>query len=151
MLRAAATREGGDRLRLVLAPMAPLPVRDRSIDLVVAHGIWNLARSDDEFREAMREAARVARPGAALFLFTFSRSTIAPEAEPVAGQSFTFTQFSGGPQIFVREDQLVQEMRTAGFEPDPALPLHELNAPPKGQRRMGGAPIIYEGGFRRRE
>lgn len=151
MLRGAAMRDGGDQLRLALAPMAPLPIRDRSVDFVVAHGIWNLARSDDEFRLAVREAARVARSGAGLFLFTFSRGTLAPDVLPVAGETFTFTQFSGSPQIFLREDQLVTEMRAAGFEPDPALPVHELNLPPPGQRRLGGPPVIYEGGFRRRQ
>ena len=150
MLRAAAEREGGDSLRLALAPMAPLPIRDNSIDLIVAHGIWNLALSDDEFRQAVREAARVARPGAGLFLFTFSRNTLPADARPVSGQSFTFTQFSGAPQIFLLDDQLITEMRAAGFEPDPALPLHELNAPPQGQLRVGGGPVIYEGAFRRR-
>jgi SAM-dependent methyltransferase len=47
MLDAAArrARDGppGDRLRLVLAPMDVLPLRDRSCDLVIAHGIWNLS------------------------------------------------------------------------------------------------------------
>jgi hypothetical protein len=151
MLRGAASREGGQDLRLALAPMAPLPVRDRSIDLVVAHGIWNLARSDRECRDAIREAARVARPGAALFVFTFSRHTLPPEAPPVDGQSFTFTQFSGEPQVFLRDDQLIGELHAAGFEPDPGLPLRELNLPAPGQRRMGGPPVIYEGGFRRRQ
>ena len=153
MLRAAATREGGEKLHLALAPMAPLPIRDRSIDLIVAHGIWNLARSDDEFRQALHEAARVARPDGALFIFTFSRSTLAPDAAPVDGQSFTFTQFSGEPQIFLREDQLIGELRAAGFDPDPALPLRELNrAAPADARRLAcraGGPVIYEGGFRR--
>ena len=156
MLRAAATRDGGNTLGLVLAPMTPLPIRDRAVDLIVAHGVWNLARSDDEFRAAVREAARVARPGARLFLFTFSRHTLAPDAAPVEGQSFTFTQFSGAPQIFLREDQLVSEMRAAGFDPDPDLPLRELNLPPalSEARRLAcrvEGPVIYEGGFRRRD
>ena len=83
MLVAAATRvrEDGldDRLRLMLAPMDYLPARDRSFDLVIAHGIWNLARSAVEFRRAVGEAARVARPGAGLFVFTFSRNTFPPQ------------------------------------------------------------------------
>src|SRR6185436_16881830 len=49
MLGAAAqraVREGAaERLRLVLAPMDRIPVRSDSIDLVIAHGIWNLAGS----------------------------------------------------------------------------------------------------------
>ena len=147
MLRAAAHRDA-DRLHLALAPMQALPVRDHCIDLVVAHGIWNLARSDREFRQAIAEAARVARRGAALFVFTFSRHTLPPEAEPAVGQALTFTQFSGHPQIFVTAEQLAGELGAAGFDPDPDLPLRELNLPPPGPVRVGGAPVIYEAGFR---
>lgn len=148
MLRAAADRDAGDRLHLALAPMQALPVRDRCIDLVVAHGIWNLARSDCEFRQAIAEAGRVARHGAALFVFTFSRHTLPADAIPLPGQTVTFAQFSGNPQIFVTAEQLARELRTAGFEPDPDLRLRELNLPPPGQCRVGGAPVIYEAGFR---
>jgi ubiquinone/menaquinone biosynthesis C-methylase UbiE len=67
MLRAAAARVHEHRLernvQLALAPMDRLPVGDRSCDLVIAHGIWNLARSAAEFRRAVREAARVATAG----------------------------------------------------------------------------------------
>ena len=66
-----------------LAPMERLPMRDASVDLIVAHGIWNLASSSSQFRAAVREAARVARPGAALFVFTFSRTTIGPDGPHV--------------------------------------------------------------------
>ncbi|MQA31713.1 MAG: methyltransferase domain-containing protein [Luteitalea sp.] len=51
------------RLDLVLAPMDRLPVQTGGIEAVVAHGIWNLARSGAEFRCAIREAARVLTPG----------------------------------------------------------------------------------------
>ena len=63
------------RVGLVRAPMDVLPLGDASVDLAVAHGIWNLARSAAELRRAIAEAGRVARPGAGLFLFTFSRAT----------------------------------------------------------------------------
>ena len=146
MLHAARVRDSGERLRLVRAPMHALPVRDCSIDLIVAHGIWNLARSGVEFRLAIAEAARVAAPGAALCVFTFSRHTLPPDAAPVAGETFVFTQFSGTPQVFLTRDQLLDELRAAGFRPDPALPLRELNLPLPG--RLGGAPVIYQAGFR---
>src|SRR5262245_33888709 len=62
MLDAAAARaetEASARLAgLALAPMDELPIADRSVDLIVAHGIWNLARTGDEFRRGVREAAR---------------------------------------------------------------------------------------------
>jgi len=153
MLDAAAERGRREpvdgRLRVALAPMDRLPVADRSCDFVIAHGIWNLARSGAEFRRAVREAARAARPGAALFVFTFSRHTLPPEAQPVAGESFVFTQFSGEPQCFLTKEQLVTELAATGFVPDTAaLALRELNLPPPGQVRIGGAPVIYEGVFR---
>jgi ubiquinone/menaquinone biosynthesis C-methylase UbiE len=128
--------------------MDALPVRSRSVDLVVAHGIWNLARSGLEFRRALAEAARVATTGAALFVFTFSRRTLPPSATPVTGESFVFTQFSGSPQVFLTEDQLLAELHAAGFVPDPELPLRELNVTRPGQVRSAGTPAIYEAGFR---
>jgi hypothetical protein len=129
--------------------MQELPLRDRCCDLVVAHGIWNLARSGGEFRRAVREAARVAAPGAGLFVFTFSRNTLAPDARPVDGESFVFTQFSGEPQCFLTEEQLMAELRAAGFGPDATLPIRELNRQPTGIRIAAGPPVIYQAAFRR--
>lgn len=152
MLQAAAERTREERLsarlRLALAPMDRIPVRDRSHDLVVAHGIWNLARSTAEFRRGVREAARATRAGGGLFVFTFSRNTLPPGTEPVAGELFVFTQFSGQPQCFLTEDQLVSELVAAGFAREPHVPLRELNRPQPGTLRSG-APVIYEAAFRR--
>jgi SAM-dependent methyltransferase len=152
MLAAAAERgrvEGVDARTLwVQAPMEDLPVPDRAFDLVVAHGIWNLARSGAQLRRALAEAARAARPGAGLFVFTFSRNTLSPDAEPVAGEPFVFTQFAGEPQCFLTADELRGELGAAGF--DPAGPLVEHNLPRPGQLNRGG-PVIFEGGFHRRQ
>jgi SAM-dependent methyltransferase len=152
MLAAAARRLETEalpsRLDLVLAPMAPLPFAAQTFDFVVAHGIWNLARSGEEFRGGAREAARVAKPDAPLFVFTFSRHTLPDSVAPVPGESFVFTQFSGQPQCFLTAEQLVAEMAAAGFAPDPAFPLKELNRSP-GRLHTGGPPVIYEGMFRR--
>jgi len=152
MLTAAAARVAdaqlANRVRLVLASMDQLPFAALSVDFIVAHGIWNLARSGREFREAVREAARVARPGCALFLFTFSRNTLAATATPVDDESFVFTQFSGQPQCFLTEEQIVVELAACGFDPDPSLPLRELNRPMTGAIRTSAAPVIYEGLFR---
>jgi ubiquinone/menaquinone biosynthesis C-methylase UbiE len=102
MLCAAANRTHehrlDDRFHVVLAPMERIPAVDRSFDLVIAHGIWNLARSAAQFRQALDEAARVAKPGAGLFVFTFSRNTFPAQVAPVAGEPFVFTEFSGEPQ-----------------------------------------------------
>ena len=154
MLVAAADRveSAGEmrRLRLVLASMESLPVATRSVDFIVAHGIWNLAPSSATFRRAVAEAARVARPGAALFVFTFSRHTLSPEAKPVSGERFVFTQFSGQPQCFLTEDELVDELLTAGFDREPGVPIREYNRPPHDALIRGTGPVIYEGVFRRR-
>ena len=148
MLTAAAGRDAAGRLQLLLAPMDALPVVDRRADLIIAHGIWNLARSGAEFRRAVGEAARAAAPDARLFVFTFSRRTLAADARPVAGETFIYTDFADAPQVFLTSDQLLGELAAAGFEPDAELPLRELNVPPPGQVRLSGPPVIYEGGFR---
>jgi SAM-dependent methyltransferase len=164
MLEAAALRardEGlGHSVTLALAPMEALPVPEAVFDLVVAHGIWNLAPSAAVFRRAVREAARVARPGAGLFVFTFSRNTIPPEVDPVPGEPFVFTQFSGAPQCFLTEQQLIDELDAAGFTLDPGVPVTEYNRPRAGAVRLrpsgapaketgGSPPVIYEAAFRR--
>jgi hypothetical protein len=137
-------------LHLALAAMDRLPVVDASADLLIAHGIWNLARSGAEFRQAVREAARAAAHDAALFVFTFSRNTLPADAPTVEGESFVFTQFSGEPQCFLTGQQLLSELEAGGFVPDAAHPLRELNRPLPGALTARRAPVIYEGLFRRR-
>src|SRR4051812_2198238 len=153
MLAAGVTRARQDapsgRVLFVHAPMDAIPMVDASADLVIAHGIWNLAASAGEFRSAVAEAARVAKRGAALFVFTFSRGTLPASATPVEGETFLFTQFSGRPQVFLTGEQLVAEMERAGFDPDPVVPLTEYNRPSAGTPRAGN-PVIYEAAFRRR-
>lgn len=153
MLAAATARARDERLDSrchgILAPMEQLPVRDRSVDLVIAHGIWNLARSAAQFRRAVAEAARVAKAGAALFVFTFSRNTLPPDTPPVAGEPFVFTAFSGEPQCFVTEAQLDAELGRAGWLRDPGVAFHEYNLPKPGVVSLGKAPVIYEAAFRR--
>jgi SAM-dependent methyltransferase len=152
MIESAAERVVGEGLgqtaRLALAPMHALPVADRSADLIIAHGIWNLAKSGDEFRAAVGEAARIARAGAALFVFTFSRHTLPPDARPVDGESFVFTGFSGSPQIFLTHEELVAELGAVHFIPDRGVPLTEHNLPRNGALRSPTVPVIYEAAFR---
>ena len=135
-------------LVLAMAPMDALPVASGTVDLIVAHGIWNLARSGAEFRAAVQEAARVARPDAALFVFTFSRRTLPTAALPVPGETFVYTQFSGQPQVFLTADQLTRELSRAGFTPDPAVPLTEHNVPRPGSLTAQAAPVIFEAAYR---
>lgn len=153
MVAAAVQRARADapaqHLQFAIAPMDRIPALSGSFDLIVAHGIWNLAASSAEFRRGVREAARVARPDAGLFVFTFSRNTLPPEAQPVPGEAFVYTQFSGTPQCFVTERQLLSEMAAAGFLLEPGVPLVEHNRRPPGVFQSSG-PVIYEGIFRYR-
>jgi hypothetical protein len=128
--------------------MDRIPVPDQSVDLVIAHGIWNLAPSAELFRRAVDEAARVARSGASLFVFTFSRNTLPADIEAVDGQPFVYTQFSGAPQCFLTDSQLVTEMARVGFAPDPAVPMTEYNRRPDTVTTVAGPPVIYEAAFR---
>lgn len=147
MLQAASARPAAGRLHVAQAAMDALPIAARTAELIIAHGIWNLARSGAEFRRAVREAARIAAPHARLFVFTFARQTLPVDERPVHGETFVFTCFSGEPQVFLTGDQLLDELRAAGFQPDPRLPLRVLNLPPPSRRHLGGPPIILEGGF----
>lgn len=152
MLDAARARVlaagGAVSIEFVHAPMTPLPFEDGAFDLVVAHGIWNLARSGSEFRAAVAEAARVAKPGAALFLFTFSRSTLPAEAEPEPGETFVFSSWNGEPQCFLTGAEIVEELGRCGFVLAAPGALVELNQ--RNARRIDGPPAIYEGTFVRR-
>jgi SAM-dependent methyltransferase len=150
MLRAAVERAAdvplAGHLQFALARMERLPVRDRTMDFVVAHGIWNLAPSSAIFRRAVAEAARASKPGALLFVFTFSRNTLPPEAQPIANEPFVFTQFSGQPQCFLTEEELIAELGSSGFVPEG--PITEHNRRPASGLVSGTGPVIYEGVFR---
>jgi ubiquinone/menaquinone biosynthesis C-methylase UbiE len=149
MLEAAIQRTKENKLNdyasFEQAPMYRLPIADASQDFVVAHGIWNLAGSSVEFRKALQEAARVARSGAALFVYTFSRSTFPADTTPVLGEDFVYTRFSGRPQCFLTKQQLIDELDLAGFEQEAGIPITEYPQPASGMK-----PSIYEGIFRRR-
>jgi len=148
--RERAEREGASLpAEFIHAPMAPLPFEDATFDLVVAHGIWNLARSGAEFRAGVAEAARVARPGAGLFVFTFSRHTLADDAQPDANETFVFSSWNGEPQCFLSEAQLLEELGGVGFTRDAEGPLTEYNRPAPGAVRISGPPVIYEGTWTR--
>jgi SAM-dependent methyltransferase len=151
MLAAARDRVRGDgpRLWLALAPMDALPVRAGAFDLVVVHGIWNLAQSMAELRRAIDEARRVAAPDAGLFVFTFSRSTLPPDTTSVAGEPLIYTQSSGQPQCFLTRDQLVELMADAGFASDAAVAITEHNLPPAKTVHAMRTPVILEAAFRR--
>jgi hypothetical protein len=110
------------------------------VDLIVAHGIWNLAASGSQRRR--QQAARVARPGAGLFVHVLP-NTLPSDAEPVPGESIVYTQFSAGRSAFTES----QPTASRGGTPDPSVPITEYNRPARGVLRTGG-PVIYEAAFR---
>jgi SAM-dependent methyltransferase len=151
MIAAAYQRkmaEQATRLHLARTTMTHLPFADHTFDLVIAHGVWNLSRADQEFRQAITDAARVARPGGAMFVFTFSRQTLSADARPVAGHTYVYDQFSGQPQVFLSAEQLLAELRAVGFEPDPAVPLTEHKRAARAAM-ASTAPVIWEAAFHR--
>ncbi len=96
----------------------------------------------------MIEAARVARSGAGLFVFTFSRHTLPEDASPDPGETFVFSSWNGEPQCFLSENELIAELARGGFAPT-ETPLTEYNRSAAGVLRVGGPPVIYEGKFTR--
>lgn len=142
-----ADTDGASRCVVALGAMTALPLRDQTIDLVVAHGIWNLSHRDDALRLAMREAARVAKPDARLFVYTFARRSLPRTAQPLAGQQFIFAGSNGAEHCYLTPDQLVSELAVAGFVDDPAFPPVEHNAPPAGAVRLTNSPVFLEAAF----
>lgn len=152
MLAAARDRitaVSGGKLRLAQAAMTHLPFARDQFDLVIAHGVWNLATSDDVLRRAIADAARVARHRAALFVFTFSRHTLPADATPTQGATYIYDGFSGQPQAFLTAEQILDELGAVGFLPDAAVPLTEHNRP-SGPLLVSTVPVIFEGAFRKR-
>ena len=95
MLLAAAGRETHGRLHLAHAPMDAPPVRDRASDLIVAHGIWNLAGSGIEFRRAVRRRRVLAAPERDCSCSP-SRATRSGRMGLAPGERFVFTRSSPG-------------------------------------------------------
>ena len=61
-----------------------------------------------------------------------------------------FTEFSGEPQCFLTEVQLIAELCPVGFTPDPGVSLRD-NRPRPGALCSGTMPAIYEATFRRED
>ena len=85
-----------------------------------------------------------------LFVFTFSRSTLPDADRPLPGESYVYTRFSGGPQIFLTVEELVEELgELPASRRTPSTPLVEHNRRPKGAVYVGGSPVFLEGTFTR--
>lgn len=153
MVRAArekAVTERAPHCALALGSMAAVPIQDQTIDLIVAHGIWNLSQTDDELRRAMGEAGRAARSDARLIVYTFARRSLLETAQPVTGQQFIFAATDGAKHCYLTPEQLVTELARVGFAGDPAFPAVEHNAPRAGAVQLTNSPVFLEAAFIRR-
>jgi ubiquinone/menaquinone biosynthesis C-methylase UbiE len=137
--RQGALRAGvADRCQFVAGDMDHLGVAAGEFDLVVAHGVWNLADGDEVFLRAVAEAARAARAGASLFVFTFARVPATPAAPP--GSRFAVPLTDGTARCYVTEADLDAVLAERGFH-RASGPLTLYNAVP----RPGSPPPIFEG------
>ncbi|MEU2349581.1 class I SAM-dependent methyltransferase [Modestobacter sp. NPDC049651] len=102
------TADLGDRLRLQVCDATCLPVETGSVDLVVdLHALHHI----EDWRTAVRECARMLRPGGQLALAEMTRRFVdAPWLRAV----------SRHPADRFDADELLAELRAAGFELGPA-------------------------------
>jgi SAM-dependent methyltransferase len=137
--RQGALRAGvSERCRFLPGDMDSFEAGEGKFDLVVAHGVWNLADSDEVFLQAVARAGRAARGGASLFVFTFARVGSTP---PVPlGSRFAVPLTDGSSRCYLTEAQLDEVLADHKFHRSPG-PLTLYNAVP----RPGSAPPIYEG------
>ncbi len=141
--RRANERDLAEQLHFIQAAMDHLPLADNRFDFIVAHGIWNFSRSANEFRAGVREAARVAKPGAPLFVYTFARSALSRDMQPLPNETFVFAESAGRPRCFLTKSQLLEELHPAGFAQEPGCPITEYPRQPDSNK-----PAILEGIFR---
>jgi len=134
----AEERGAGCSCQFRRGEMDQLPVSDRMFDLVVAHGVWNLAESDEQFLRSVSEAGRAARSEASLFLFTFAQ--LGPQAPSHNGSRFA-AGANGDTRCYASEADLDGVLGSLGFVRPPGRPLTLYNE----VRRPGSPPPIYEG------
>jgi SAM-dependent methyltransferase len=88
-------------------------------DLVVALGIYQLARDEDELRRALAETRRVVRPGGEVLSSVFGPGTRFPGREliPVPGHSYQHLDPAKDTLCLLGEHALDEEMARVGLRP----------------------------------
>lgn len=127
MLREAGAT-GAPRVR---GSMLALPFAAASFELILATGVFHLATCDADFATALREAARVLRPGGRLLCSLFSRDMLPPEAVLASGQACCYRV---GGEVLCRPDagQLTDHLHAAGLIPE--QPAQSRPGPPESGR-----------------
>ncbi|MBL8842681.1 MAG: methyltransferase domain-containing protein [Planctomycetes bacterium] len=137
-------------LRFLLGAMASLPFPASRFDLLVAHGVFNLAESLAEFRAALGESARVARRGAALFVVTFADATLAgADREACVRDGVVARPFNGQLACFASAEGLRDALASAGFESQGDPPWSAIGVDATSGLRIAGAPVLWQGWARR--
>ena len=151
MLCAAATRTQEDRTRRppLLGPRADgeIPARDRSFDLVIAHGIWNLARSAAQFRRALDERPVSPSRGRACLCSPFRgtrslRRRSRWPANPLCSRSSPASRSASSPRASSSPSWVVR------LRAGPRCSLPRVQPAAAGDVAPRDAPVIYEAAFR---
>jgi len=116
---------------------------DDGFDLVVALGVYQLARDEDELRRALAETARVTRPGGELISSVFGPGTRFPGRvlTPVAGAEYRHVDPAKDTLCLLGPRELDRELARVGFTPvvETATVIRERN---------GGTRVVANGHHR---
>lgn len=106
--------------RILLGAMHDLRwAADDYFDLVLALGIYHNAQSEDEFRKALRETARVTKRNGIALVANFAPG-FAPqfqELRKVENSRFLYENPTHGNMCLLTADELDREMASVGFFP----------------------------------
>jgi SAM-dependent methyltransferase len=100
-----------------------------SFDLVVALGVFHNATDEDEWDQALSEAARVLKIGGRLLSSSFSPASEpkGQRVQPVAGKPHMFEGFSSGPLFLLTAEE--HDARLAKLALRPEVPTESVKAP----------------------
>jgi SAM-dependent methyltransferase len=109
---------------------------DRSFDLMVALGIFQVARTDDEWQRALAEAARVLGSGGRALVSNFAPGTgpLATPTRKVEGTRFVYDGFRAGRTCLLTAAELDAEFRRIGLIPE--TPTETVERHTEDQRRV---------------
>jgi len=103
-----------------VAPMTDLGfLPDASVDLIVAFGIYHQAETDEEYQRALRESARVLRPGGLCMVSNFAPGTSRPgrPMRKVEGTRSIYKGLGHGRNCMRTLEELDQDFREMGLMP----------------------------------
>ena len=129
-------REEAER-RVVLGAMEDLSqLGTRSIDLVLALGVYHQSMSRDQWDRALSETARVLKPSGLVLVANFTPRTDLKGTgiTPVPDQPHVFVGFDAGPVFLLEATELDAEMALHGLEP--ILPSKTVETPSDTGRRV---------------